>query len=568
MRRNRLLGAATGALVLLATLAVVTASPASATTFVVTTADDGESVPGVSLREAVISANGDDGADTVQLQDDTVYFLDDCANSWLVHTDDANLTVEGNGSTIVQTCDNQRIFEHDNATGSLILTEMTLTGGAQGGGGAASSDNDMLVSEVVAEDNSAANGGAFYSQGDLFVIDSTIRDNHSSPFHGGGLLSSGDMTISGSTISGNTSFTEGGGVYVGGDLTVSRSTITQNLATGNDGGTTGGGGIRSFGTTTIESSTIVANTSPAGQTGSNIKSSGLLTVEDSILGFGSGGEDCRLGGPGSVDPDHTISADSSCQLNLSAGEANVHPMIGVLADNGGDTLTRRTVTPSPALNLYAAPCTPTTDQRGTGRATGGCDAGAFDGTPQACVPTFSDVSGSHPFFDEICWLSQMGISTGFQDGTYKPSAAVTRQSMSAFLYRLALAPAFDPGFTVSFEDVGQNHPFFTEIEWMSAEGIAQGFESGEFGAGLPVTRQSMAAFLFRMAGEPNEGNGPQLFSDVSPGHPFYEEIQWLANHDVAEGFLDGTFRPGTAVSRQAMAAFMLRMADEVLLFGI
>jgi len=178
------------------------------------------------------------------------------------------------------------------------------------------------------------------------------------------------------------------------------------------------------------------------------------------------------------------------------------------------------------------------------------------------------VGVSHPFFSEICWLTQMGITTGFQDGTYKGGNPVTRQSMAAFLHRLALAPRYDAGFDQTFDDTPSSHPFFEEIEWLAAEGIAQGFENGDFGGGLPVTRQSMAAFIFRMADEPDGGLGPQQFSDVSPSHPFYEEIQWLANEGVAEGFADDTFRPGVAVSRQAMAAFMLRTAQQVVLYGV
>lgn len=55
----------------------------------------------------------------------------------------------------------------------------------------------------------------------------------------------------------------------------------------------------------------------------------------------------------------------------------------------------------------------------------------------ALVQSFSDVPTTHPFFDEIEWMADRGISTGYADGTYRPSADVTRQAMSAFMYRLA-----------------------------------------------------------------------------------------------------------------------------------
>lgn len=49
--------------------------------------------------------------------------------------------------------------------------------------------------------------------------------------------------------------------------------------------------------------------------------------------------------------------------------------------------------------------------------------------------TFSDVSPSHPFSAEIEQFASAGISTGFPDGTYRPSQPVSRQAMAAFLAR-------------------------------------------------------------------------------------------------------------------------------------
>lgn len=63
---------------------------------------------------------------------------------------------------------------------------------------------------------------------------------------------------------------------------------------------------------------------------------------------------------------------------------------------------------------------------------------------------FSDVPDSHPFHDEIAWMKDTGISTGFNDGTFKPSSNVTRQAMAAFMYRLAGAdPSVDPSVNAS-----------------------------------------------------------------------------------------------------------------------
>jgi hypothetical protein len=54
------------------------------------------------------------------------------------------------------------------------------------------------------------------------------------------------------------------------------------------------------------------------------------------------------------------------------------------------------------------------------------------------------------------------------------------------------------------------------------------------------------------------------FDDVPPTNPFVDDIQWMDDHDIANGFSDGGFHPADAVSRQAMSAFMHRLADDVL----
>lgn len=49
--------------------------------------------------------------------------------------------------------------------------------------------------------------------------------------------------------------------------------------------------------------------------------------------------------------------------------------------------------------------------------------------------SFVDVPADHPFHDDITWMADTGISTGYDDGTFRPSAPLTRQAMSAFLHR-------------------------------------------------------------------------------------------------------------------------------------
>lgn len=116
---------------------------------------------------------------------------------------------------------------------------------------------------------------------------------------------------------------------------------------------------------------------------------------------------------------------------------------------------------------------------------------------------FADVAPGDAFYKEISWLASSGISTGTVEGgsTYfRPASTVSRQAMSAFLFRAAstssassfVAPVVSP-----FPDVSTTQPFYREMAWMSAAGISTGYGDGSFQPASPVSRMAMSAFLQR-----------------------------------------------------------------------
>ncbi|MEO6351056.1 MAG: S-layer homology domain-containing protein [Candidatus Limnocylindrales bacterium] len=114
------------------------------------------------------------------------------------------------------------------------------------------------------------------------------------------------------------------------------------------------------------------------------------------------------------------------------------------------------------------------------------------------VPPFPDVPIEHPFCPEIKWMKVNNISTGFGDGTYGPGMDVTRQAMSRFMARLAGA-TLTPCVLERFPDVPITHPFCQEIKWMRDNNISTGFGDGTYRPGIDVTRQAMSAFMFRVS---------------------------------------------------------------------
>jgi pimeloyl-ACP methyl ester carboxylesterase len=175
----------------------------------------------------------------------------------------------------------------------------------------------------------------------------------------------------------------------------------------------------------------------------------------------------------------------------------------------------------------------------------------------AATTTFPDVASTHPFFAEITWAAEGGLAHGFDDGRFGPSLTLTRQEVAAFLHRLAGTPGgpfADPGYS----DVPTTHPFFNQIAWMTAVGLADGFGDDTFRPATSVSRQEVAAFLHRAAGTPSGPFADPGHTDVATTHPFFNEIAWMTAVGITKSFGDGTFRPATRVSRQEMMAFLYR----------
>jgi SpoIID/LytB domain protein len=109
------------------------------------------------------------------------------------------------------------------------------------------------------------------------------------------------------------------------------------------------------------------------------------------------------------------------------------------------------------------------------------------------------------------------------------------------------------GFGPFTDDDGGAHEYATV--WANAAGIANGTSATTFAPRGDVTRAQMASFIYRTFAVPERTNRP--FRDVTGG-PHADAIASVAAAGIAEGFVDGTFRPGAKVTREQMASFIAR----------
>ncbi|MBG6180772.1 S-layer homology domain-containing protein, partial [Arthrobacter sp. CAN_A1] len=187
-------------------------------------------------------------------------------------------------------------------------------------------------------------------------------------------------------------------------------------------------------------------------------------------------------------------------------------------------------------------------------------------TPPTKSP-FRDVSTSQQFYTEMAWLAEKGISTGWAEPnntrSYRPLQSISRDAMAAFMYRMAGSPAYTPPAKSPFRDVSTSQQFYKEMAWLAEEGISTGWaEPNNTRSYRPlqsISRDAMAAFMYRMAGSPvYTPPAKSPFRDVSTSQQFYKEMAWLAEEGISTGWSDSTYRPLEPIKRDAMAAFIYR----------
>jgi len=133
--------------------------------------------------------------------------------------------------------------------------------------------------------NTATNGGGIYNDDGTTWLDDSIVISNTASTHGGGIYNDATLDIkNGSAVSANSAVSNGGGIYHRGTLTISSSTI-GGIGFGNTAGNYGGGIYNVLGKTTVDASTISANTADYG---GGIYSWATLIIRNNSLIGGEG----------------------------------------------------------------------------------------------------------------------------------------------------------------------------------------------------------------------------------------------------------------------------------------
>ncbi|MFL5733234.1 MAG: S-layer homology domain-containing protein [Chloroflexia bacterium] len=173
-------------------------------------------------------------------------------------------------------------------------------------------------------------------------------------------------------------------------------------------------------------------------------------------------------------------------------------------------------------------------------------------TAPACDVAFSDVTGEYWAFPYIKQLACEGVISGYDDGTFRPERSTTRAQLVKMLVlsqRWGLATPGHP----TFNDVGQQHPFFHYIETAVAHRLISGYGDGTFRPNAYVTRAQVAKMLVLTRGWDTSAAGSITPCDVERDHWAWSYIYTAVQHNLFTGYGDNCFRPDLPATRAQLS---------------
>ncbi len=233
-----------------------------------------------------------------------------------------------------------------------------------------------------------------------------------------------------------------------------------------------------------------------------------------------------------------------------------------------------TTTPNPGyiLNSLAV-----TDSTGRGVAVSGLGGGkwsfvmpasavtisvAFAPAQPAFLP-FRDVAQGEWFRDAVAYVYGAKLMNGTSPDLFSPWETTTRGMIVTILYRYDGSPA--AGMT-SFPDVPPGEYYAAPVSWAAASGVVKGYETGLFEPQNPITREQMAAILYRYAQQKGldvSGRADlSVYADAGQVSPYAKDaMAWAVHTQLITGVDSRTLQPGGSAVRAQVATILMRFCQ-------
>ena len=179
---------------------------------------------------------------------------------------------------------------------------------------------------------------------------------------------------------------------------------------------------------------------------------------------------------------------------------------------------------------------------------------------------FVDVPSGSWYEDAVWYVYENGLMAGTSDTTFAPDITTSRGMIVTILYRLEGTPAVSGA--SGFADVVDGQYYTDAVAWAAANNIVGGYGNGLFGPNDTITREQMAAILYRYA--QYKGYDVTASADLS-GYSDAAQVssyalaalQWANAEGLVNGTSDTTLTPGGSATRAQVAVILMRFCENI-----
>lgn len=169
---------------------------------------------------------------------------------------------------------------------------------------------------------------------------------------------------------------------------------------------------------------------------------------------------------------------------------------------------------------------------------------------------FSDVDAGAWYAESVTYCQEHDLMSGTGNSQFSPESSLTRAQLAAVLYRIEGTPAVAG--TDDFTDTADSAWYSDAVLWASRQNLVGGYGSGLFGPNDPVTREQMTAILWRYAGSPEAQDGGG-YSDAAEVSAYAASAAaWAAANSIVRPVSGDTFSPKSNATRAQVADALMR----------
>ena len=181
---------------------------------------------------------------------------------------------------------------------------------------------------------------------------------------------------------------------------------------------------------------------------------------------------------------------------------------------------------------------------------------------KAATLSFKDVAPSHWAYKEITDFASKDYIKGYEDNTFLPGNNISRAEFAAVLVRALGFEAVKPA-AASFKDVNSGSWYYSYIETVCSKDLMKGYADGSFKPNENITRQEIAAVLVRALGKDKEQAGQLVFADKSAVSGWAKDLVSIAVAEgLIQGYQDNTFSPQKKSTRAEAVIMFSRMLNK------